>query len=120
MEQIFEQNYAGTENKVFVADQPGPGNGCHQYRVEIKAESHQPYVDTVVFQEGPVQEVGINGLQNEHLLAMVIDRLQGFQSGPYACNENRLALESLEEAMHWLEARTKDRATRGIEGLSQA
>lgn len=120
MKQIFEQNYAGTENKVFVADQPGPGNGCHEYRVEIGAESHQSYIDTVVFQQGPVKEVGLNGIQNEHLLAMVIHRLQGFQSGPYSCRENALALTKLQEAMMWLEERTKDRSSRGVEGLNQA
>ena len=98
-------------------DEPGPGNGCHQYRVEVKAGTEE-FATEVNFQKGPAKEVGLNGVQNEHLLAMVIHRLQGFQSGPYSCRENALALTKLQEAMHWLEARTKDRANRGVEGVN--
>ncbi|EKU99705.1 hypothetical protein Lepto7375DRAFT_1773 [Leptolyngbya sp. PCC 7375] len=118
MQKIFEQAYAGTVNRVFVVDEPGQGNGCHQYRTEIEADGAEFYTETN-FQKGPVQEVGLNGIQNEHLLAMVIHRLQGFQSGPYACNENAQALASLQKAMQWMEARTKDRSARKVEGLNQ-
>ena len=115
-QQIFEQNYAGTTNTVLVKDEPGPGNGCHAYEVVIATEDSSPFHETFNFQKGPVKQVGINGIQNEHLIAMVIHRLQGFQSGPYSCRENALALTKLQEAMHWMEARTKDRTTRGVEG----
>ncbi|NEZ62261.1 hypothetical protein D0962_05635 [Leptolyngbyaceae cyanobacterium CCMR0082] len=118
MQKIFEQDYADTINRVFVVDEPGPGNGCHQYRIEIEADGAEFCTETN-FQKGPVKEVGLNGIQNEHLLAMVIHRLQGFQSGPYACEENALALTRMREAMYWLEARTKDRAQRGVEGSNQ-
>lgn len=53
---------------------------------------------------------------NEALLAIVEDRLQGFQSGQYACRENALALTKLQEAMMWLQKRTRDRMARGVEG----
>ena len=56
---------------------------------------------------------------HEVLLAILIDRLQSFQAGPYACRENALALTKLEEAQHWLQARTKARMARGVEGTSQ-
>lgn len=101
-------------------DEPGPGNGCHQYQVEIQADNAEFATEAINFQKGPVKEVGLNGVQNEHLLAMVIHRLQGFQAGPYACRENALALTKLQEAMHWLEARTKERAIRGVEGLNKS
>ncbi|MEM9263940.1 MAG: hypothetical protein AAGA46_00275 [Cyanobacteria bacterium P01_F01_bin.13] len=119
MQQIFEQEYAGTSSKVFAVDQPGPGNGCHKYLVEISTQGSPPFSAEINFQKGPAKEVGLNGIQNVHLLAMVIHGLQGFQSGPYSCRENALALTKLEEAMHWLEARAKDRAKRGVEGLSK-
>lgn len=120
MSKIFEQKYAGTLNVVEVLDDPGPGDGCHKYQVEIQSEhSGANLIEIVEFQKGPVKEVGLNGIQNEHLLAMVIHRLQGFQSGPYACRENALALTKLEEAMMWMKARTKDRAKRGVEGLNK-
>ena len=47
---------------------------------------------TVLFQDGPVAEVGVNGCHNEDLIAIVIDRLQHFQRGDFACRENALAL----------------------------
>jgi hypothetical protein len=68
------------------------------------------------FQNGAVKEHGVNGISNESLLAIVIDRLQGFQSGEFSCRENAIALTKLEEAMLWLHKRTKDRLERGVEG----
>lgn len=68
------------------------------------------------FQDGPIAEVGTNGLTHEALLAVIIDRLQSFQRGQYACRENALALTKLEEAMHWLHHRTRERVARGVEG----
>jgi len=40
---------------------------------------------TILFQNGPIGEVGVNGVTNEALLAIVADRLRGFQGGPTAC-----------------------------------
>jgi hypothetical protein len=73
-------------------------------------------VQEIHFQEGPIAEVGTNGLTHESLLAIVIDRLQAFQKGPFACRENALALTKIEEAMHWLHHRTAARVARGVEG----
>lgn len=72
----------------------------------------------VNFQKGPIGETGVNGCQNEDLLAIVIDRLEYFQNGLYACRENALALTKIQEALHWLEARTADREERGVEGTN--
>lgn len=68
------------------------------------------------FQDGPIGEVGTNGITHEALLAVLIDRLQSFQRGEYACRENAIALTHLEDAMHWLQHRTRARVSRGIEG----
>ena len=70
----------------------------------------------VQFQNGPLKETGHNGISDEALLAVVIDRLEGFNSGPYRCRENSLAITHLEEAMHWLNHRTASRQRRGVEG----
>jgi hypothetical protein len=70
------------------------------------------------FQNGPINEVGVNGITQEVLLAVVADRLRSFQAGPFACRENALALTKVEEAMHWLQKRTMDRMRRGVEGKS--
>lgn len=68
------------------------------------------------FQDGPIAEVGTNGVTHEALLAVLIDRLQGFQNGEYRCRENAIALTHLEDAMHWLQHRTRARSARGVEG----
>ena len=64
------------------------------------------------FQNGPTGEVGTNGVTHEALIAVVVDRLQSFQRGRSSCRENALALTHLEEAMHWLEHRTRGRLAR--------
>ena len=75
-------------------------------------------VGQVQFQKGPIKEVGVNGVMNEDLIAMVIDRLQSFQESDYKCRENAVAITKLEEALMWLRKRTQDREDRGVEGTS--
>lgn len=68
------------------------------------------------FQDGPIKEVGVNGIQNEDLLLIVLTRLQNFQNSEFACRENALAITKIEEAVMWLRKRTLDREARGVEG----
>lgn len=70
----------------------------------------------VLFQNGPVPERGVNGVTNEILVAMVIDRLRSFQSGPYACGSHGRAVQHLEYALEELKSRTRDRISRSVEG----
>ena len=100
-----------------VLDEPGPGNACHEYAIFV--DGMEEAVGKIKFQKGPVQETGPNGLTNESLLAVVIDRLQGFQAGDFSCRENALALTKLQEAMHWLQHRTLDRLKRRVEGKNE-
>lgn len=115
---------------ITVLDEPGVGGACHKYRICVPmlnpAEQHveenckraRTYCD-LNFQNGPIAEVGTNGITHEALLAVLIDRLEGFQSGPYACQENAVALASLEVAQEALLSRTKGRLARGVEGTHQ-
>ena len=100
--------------KVFATDEPGYGGASHEYNV-VNKQSKDVYT-MVKFQKGPVQEHGVNGCFNEDLIAIVIDRMRGFQYGDFPCRENAIALTKLEEALHWLDHRTKDRQNRGVEG----
>lgn len=102
-----------------VVDGPGHGNACHEYRIEYAQNGQACNVCEIHFQDGPIVETGINGISNEALLAVVEDRLLGFQSGQYACRENAVALTKLQEAMMWLQKRTRDRMFRGVEGMNQ-
>lgn len=106
---------------VHVADEPGQGGACHEYYISSTfAKAHTPAGEFgyVRFQNGPIKEFGGNGCHQEDLLAIVIDRLRSFQAGEYACRENALALTKIEEAMHWLNHRTAERESRGVEGTN--
>lgn len=98
---------------VQVNDEPGPGGACHSYDTYLKDGS---LVATVKFQEGAIHEAGINGTTNEALLAIVIDRLEGFSKGPYPSRETSIALRKCEEALFWMAYRTRERESRGVEG----
>lgn len=101
-----------------VYDEPGQGNACHQYAISFD-EPRGRQLHAINFQNGPIGEYGVNGISAEALLAIVEDRLVGFQSGQFACRENAVALTKLQECMMWLQKRTRDRMARGVEGTNQ-
>jgi hypothetical protein len=116
-------NGLNEELLIEVLDEPGQGNACHVYGItslEPRSADTPPAVMCPIrFQNGPIQDFGVNGISQEALLAIVEDRLKGFQSGEYACRENAVALTKIQEAMMWLQKRTRDRVARGVEGTSQ-
>lgn len=103
--------------KITVVDEPGHGAACHKYRIEPTIGNALGIL--IEFQNGPIKEVGINGVTHEALLAILIDRLEGFQSGKYACADNQEALEACRTAQKILKRRTEARAARGVEGTHQ-
>lgn len=105
---------------ILVLDGAGDGGASHKYLASWPA-GHSADKENILihFQDGPIAEVGTNGITHEALLAIVVDRLQGFQRGQYACRENAIALTHLEDAMHWLQHRTRQRLDRGVEGTHQ-
>jgi hypothetical protein len=112
--------------EVVATDVPGAGSANHRYEISGFDGSGNPSVkdceqatgNVIVFQNGPILEAGVNGVTQEVLLAVVIDRLRCFQAGPYSCRENALALTKCEEALMWLNKRTRDCELRGVEGTS--
>jgi hypothetical protein len=106
--------------EVYVLDDPGPGGANHEYLVRSE-ESPTCHLQCLVqFQDGPIGEVGVTGLSNEALLAVVEDRLRGFQSGPFACEDNKAAWAGVRSALTALKRRTVERMARGVEGKSEA
>ena len=104
--------------EIRVMDEPGSGGANHSYEVAPPASASCEVLH-VDFQNGPIGEVVVNGVTQEVLLAIVIDRLRSFQSGPFSSRENALALTKCEEALHWLQQRTLDRMRRGVEGKAK-
>lgn len=114
-------NPANDKLVIQVTDEPGAGGANHAYHVTgfvFPGTSSQD--DTVIrFQNGPIAENGVNGITQEVLLAICIDRLQSFQKGPFSCRENAVALTYLETAQLWLQKRTLERMSRGVEGTNK-
>jgi hypothetical protein len=123
-------NAANESLKIAVIDEPGHGGACHRYDITGFDTKTNParvgeggYESSfarlpIVFQNGPIKEHGVNGVTNEALLAVLIDRMQSFQTGDFRCRENAIALTHLEEALLWLQKRTRDRLARGVEGTT--
>ena len=109
--------------KIVIEDEPHPVNGAnHEYAV-ISAKDplgQNTSFARIIFQTGPVKEAGITGCHHEDLLNIVLHRLEAFQGGHgfYKCRENAQAITKIEEALHWLNHRTRKRESRGVEGTS--
>ena len=104
--------------RIDVLGEVGPGGASHCYSIVYVADL-VPHCQDIRFQNGPTQEAGINGISNEALLAIVEDRLLGFQSGEFACELNGRALSFVRAALDALKLRTEGRIARGIEGTNQ-
>lgn len=122
-------NPANDVLNVTVLDEPGAGGASHLYRIDgfdTDANPSQHMIDGppwqgmhVLFQNGPIAEAGVNGITHEVLLAILIDRMEGFEAGPYGSAYNRSALWHLREAQTALLDRTRDRMARNVEGTRQ-
>lgn len=98
----------------------GPGGAAHTYRTLVYDNHGAPVsLHEFKFQNGETAE-GINGISDSTLLSIVADRLAAFQASPFACEQNGKALACIHEAAVWLNARTVERQTRGVEGKHEA
>ena len=66
-------------------------------------------------QEGPIGVRGRNGCQIDTVVWAALTVLQSFNKR-FPCRENSIAITKLEEALHRLADRTRDREKRGVEG----
>ena len=113
-----KSNKANNDIEVVAMDGPGPGGASHRYRLSYP-NGTDLCVLLLEFQNGPIKEVGVNGITHEALLAVLIDRMKGFQEGEFACHENAIALSNLKGALRCLLVRTAEREARGVEGTHE-
>lgn len=122
-------NPANEELDIGVIDEPGDGGAHHAYAISgFETSTNKSAFDedgaligdsselVIFFQNGPIKEVGINGITHEALLAILIHRLQCFQNGPYTSPYNLDAVSHCQEALKALKARTAARMERAVEG----
>jgi len=124
-----EVNYLNQQISVRVLDEPDhglSGGACHHYDVVDRpipdgcVPSEDEVLGVIKFQKGPVRPDNINGVTNESLIAIVLDRLRAYQRGSFSCRENAITIAKLEEALMWQHKRTLDRMRRGVEGRHEA
>lgn len=84
------------------------------HRYDIRTEQGIS-IHELHFQDGVVPEVGRNGMQNEEVLEVLIDRMNWLNK-QFPCRENSIVITKLDEALLWLNKRTADRVKRGVEG----
>ncbi|MEY2869450.1 MAG: putative exported protein [Bacteroidota bacterium] len=70
-------------------------------------------------QSDPIGEVGVNGCQAVDILEYTKCLFQSLNEA-FPCRENALTITKIEEAIHWQDARTKDRERRKVEGQNKA
>ena len=118
---IVDGDSVNHQLKIIVSDEPGAGGANHAYAIcwpgsVAGSPDEACYVN---FQNGPIKEFGVNGVTQEALIAIVIDRLQCFQNGPFACKDNGDALSYCKAAIVCLQNRTRERIARSVEGTNQ-
>lgn len=112
---------------VKTADFRASDGANHKYEVLVYANPLSDGVQQgpiatceVNFQNGGLAEVGPNGITDQALIAIVLDRVRSFNDGPYRCRENSVMITKLEEALMWGRNRADDRSMRGVEGERKA
>lgn len=84
------------------------------YRLTSRHEDGGEFSLKLRFQDGHPQD-RINGIIDPALLAVLIDRAQGFKDGPFPPNEHaERALYHLTKALEAMDARANDRTKRGV------
>lgn len=72
------------------------------------------------WQNGPLgrddERIPPNGAFVGSVIYAALQRIEHYQSTPFQCRENAIACTKLEEALHWLHARTNRREDAKVEG----
>lgn len=113
------RNGRGDMGQAVIAHGPySPGGAQNHYLIGVGADCEMmsggaQVLGCISFQDGNPQEVGLNGVTLEAVLAVCADRLELFQDGPYANLYNAEALLGIERALEALKDRTRERDAEG-------
>lgn len=84
----------------------------------MKDEKGVAPIVSFTIQSDPISEVGLNGVQALDMLKYVKCLFESLNEA-FPCRENSLTITKIEEAIHWQDARTKNRIQRGVEGKNE-
>ena len=99
------------------APDPDAGNACHHYVIQYGGPGDVCHIQ---FQHGARGTPGSSpGIFDDALLAIVQHRLEGFQSGSFACGENADALGAVKEAREALAVRVAARMKQNVLGVNE-
>lgn len=109
-------NLAPTNVAALDDKDPNGGGASHVYGIQYGGPDA---VCTIGFQHGPRGVEGSTaGVFDDDLLAIIEDRMACFQAGPYACEQNLVALGAIREAREALGERVADRMKRAVLGVN--
>ena len=74
-----------------------------------------PAFALIQFQNGPIKEHGVNGVQVVDVLEICLHRMQSLNEH-FRCRENSLVITKIEEAILWDRERTRARTAAKVEG----
>lgn len=101
------------------------GGSASSAEIDEYINDHPIFIDdkenTISFklQEGPIKEHGVNGCQVDTLIRAAYHIIEGLDK-QIPCGENIIAMMALNTALGALILRETNRASRGVEGTSQA
>jgi len=103
-------NYLNSKLDIEATDDPGPGGAHNSYQITTTVADYASKFCTIKFHTGDPKGIdGIKGISDETLLAVVIDRLKGFQKGKFGNEKIANALVRLEECLMWLQSDLVDK-----------
>jgi hypothetical protein len=111
-------NNAPTNVAALDSRDPLAGGASHDYGIQYGGPKD---VMRIQFQHGPRGVVGsVAGVFDDDLLAIVQDRMECFQAGPFSCDENAETLHYIRAARGALGVRVAKRIAQGVLGANEA
>lgn len=102
MREITSHKTESNKNTVFALDERDQYQANHKYGISILGD--QAIDCCLNFRTG-----NKHGITVEALLAVCMDRLQGFEMGPMSCPQNETAITNIKAALTALKSRTLER-----------
>ncbi len=100
----------------FTTDQDGnPTGGRTEMFAGGDVDNSPIHAIDINWQDGIIGDNGQNGAFVEDVLEAARQRIQFFNSGKFRCRENSIAITKIEEALQWLDWRTRQRLQQDVE-----